>query len=479
MTTGTTPTPDLLGAAQSERTAGILALALQHGDLAERLKSEVPHDLLAPQFDEIAAALYGRPWHDHDSPLTAITAANPDAAPMATELVLADQSKYEKREQFFDRHLFELRRIHTERKKRIAIETAAAECQDCGPDEIAARTAALIATLEDIETTGAANGRGCLMRAGDILTNPPPPRRWIFGGVIADDALWSFCAAGGTGKTRVMLDVAIAWATGRDSWGGLFLPGVKIRTLFVSPESSAHRIHGDLQRMTAELSDDERVAAADGIAYFRPPHRVTDYTDAATLRGITRAARDHAADVIVFDPLNEFAAGDLNSDADMRATIDRMTDAAWRGRENASVGIIHHARTARKSVAGAFGWDRADFGRNSKALYAAVRCQLNASAMDAEGREGIILACGKSNDAPPFSVRGLRLDERTMRYRFDPLFDVDGWQRAVATGKATGMHDAKVRELLESEPGMSTRELARRLDLNPGTVSKIRRGLGV
>lgn len=479
MTTGTPSSADLLISAQSERTAGLLALALQHGDLAQRLQAEVPQDFLAPEYHTITAALYGRTWDAHDSPLTAINTANPDAASVATDLVLADPSIHEKREQFFDRHLSELRRIHVVRQMRGEIETAESDCRGCGPDEIAARAAALVARLEEIEATGAALGRKCLTLAGDILTNPPPPRRWIFGGVIADDSLWAICAAGGTGKTRLMLDIAIAWAIGRDSWGGLFLPGAKLRTLFVSPESSLHRIHDDLQRMTADLSDDERAAVTKGIAYFTPPHRVTDYTAAATLRSITRTAREHAADVIVFDPLNEFSAGDLNNDADMRETIDRMTDAAWRGREHASVGIVHHARTGRKSVAGAFGWDRADFGRNSKALYAAVRCQLNASAMDAEGREGIVLACGKSNDAPPFSARGLRLDEHTLRYRFDPLFDVDGWQRAVASGKATGMHSAKVRELIEAEPGITTREIARRLDLNAGTVSKARRGLGL
>ena len=418
---------DLNEQAHKEHAGALLGLALQSGARWAELKASFGLSDLWPEHAAAVRDVWQRDLPPEAVPLGAVS---PEGMPTAVELV--DRAPMPAAWAY---HAGELRKVLAAREARLAVLGALDRMKGCGPDATATEAAALRDRLAVIDS--GAKTSDALLTVGEILDNPPPPRKWILGGVVAQGSLFSLCGMAGTGKTRILADMAVAWATGAGQWGGLYTCPDPLRVLFISPESSPHRIHADLSAMVADLSEDERAAVGERIAYYRAPGRVCDFTAPGTLAAIRRAVSAHRADVVAFDPLNEFSSGDLNADADMREAIARITGAAWGGNPEAAVCIVHHGRTGGKAAAAAVGWERGSFGRNSKALYAAVRCQLNVAPMDPEGHEGVVLACGKSNDARPFATRGLRLDERTMRYRHDPTFDLGKWQQD-AEGVKTG-----------------------------------------
>ena len=49
---------------------------------------------------------------------------------------------------------------------------------------------------------------------------------------------------------------------------------------------------------------------------------------------------------IVIDPLNDFAAGDLNKDADMKNTLQKLSRLCRRGNPHRAIVVLHHSLIA-------------------------------------------------------------------------------------------------------------------------------------
>ena len=244
-------------------------------------------------------------------------------------------------------------------------------------------------------------------------------------------------AQGGTGKSRLALQIVAAIVTGRECL--LFDTGChQMRWLILQTENSNRRLQQDLARMKTWLGDDwQRFAEQvvfhtvenddDGFVSLDSPDNQL---------AIQHAIESAKPDGIVIDPLNDFAAGDLNKDADMKNTLQTLSRLCRRGNPQRAIVVLHHSLTGKAGAARVTGYDRASFARNSKTLHAWTRGQINLAPVDADNNDRLIVGCGKCSNGREFSTFAIRLNPE-MIYECDPSVDLSAWESAI-TGKSEG-----------------------------------------
>jgi hypothetical protein len=80
------------------------------------------------------------------------------------------------------------------------------------------------------------------------------------------------------------------------------------------------------------------------------------------------------------------------------------------------------------------GWyDRANFARNSKALYGWTRAQINLTPFNEDNNDTLIVASGKCNNAQEFEPFTIELDTDSMTYSRVEA-DIEEWKERVNTG---------------------------------------------
>lgn len=249
-------------------------------------------------------------------------------------------------------------------------------------------------------------------------------------GVIALSQLTTVIGQGGTGKSRVVMQIALSQILGW-SLGGLKTHAQPLKHLLIGTENSIYRQKGDYLKMTKTLSPEQR-ELVDANMFF---HIIREIDDAFINLGSDDIRRKWVdtltlvnPDVIYIDPYGEVHVGDINKDADVRHTLREITKVCRRINQQTAIVIVHHGRTGRANIAQAVGWDKGNFSLGSKALYSGARSQINIAPADPDDPSRIIIGCGKSNDAKPFDPIGLKLNEETMLYGVDPQFDLQTWK---------------------------------------------------
>jgi hypothetical protein len=235
-------------------------------------------------------------------------------------------------------------------------------------------------------------------------------------------------AQGGTGKSRLALQIVAAIVTGRKCLA-FETGGSEMRWLILQTENSNRRLQQDLARIKTWLGDDwprfaEQVVFHtvenddDGFVSLDSPENQV---------AIQRAIESANPDGIVADPLNDFAAGDLNKDADMKTTLQPLSRLCRRGNPQRAIIVLHHSLTGKAGAVRATGYDRSSFARNSKTLHAWTRGQINLAPVDADNNDRLIVACGKCSNGKEFPAFGVRMNSE-MIYECDPTIDVSAWQ---------------------------------------------------
>jgi hypothetical protein len=242
-------------------------------------------------------------------------------------------------------------------------------------------------------------------------------------------------AQGGTGKSRLTLQLIAAIVSGR-KFLAFKTAGSELRWLILQTENSNRRLQQDLAQIKTWLGDDW--PRFDEQVIFHTVENDDDgfvFLDSLDNQAAIQKAIESAhPDCIVIDPLNDFAAGDLNKDADMKATLQTLSRLCRRGDPQRAIIVLHHSLTGKTGAARATGFDRASFGRNSKTLHAWTRGQINLAPVDADNNNRLILACGKCSNGKEFSAFGVLLND-AMIYECDPSIDVSVWQSEM-TGKS-------------------------------------------
>lgn len=266
--------------------------------------------------------------------------------------------------------------------------------------------------------------------------------------------------AGGTGKSRLALQLAASIATGRE-FIGFETRGQGMKWLILQTENSNRRLKQDLGSLKSWTGKDWPAVAEnllihtletdeDGIA------SLADFDNQATIEALIA---EHLPDVIVIDPLGDFGMGDLSKDEDMRNTVRAISRICKKGNPDRAIIILHHSLTGKAGAMKATGYDRASFGRNSKVLQGWTRAQINVTGANPDNNETLVISCGKCSNGKEFAPFAVKLNEG-MIYEVDPRFDLEAWQADIG-GKPKGpiMTPDGVRSLCV--PGMKQAELAK------------------
>jgi len=278
-------------------------------------------------------------------------------------------------------------------------------------------------------------------KPSQFLEYTPPADSVIVGDSILERGKWtSLVGIGGLGKTRWALFLAICQIVGRDCCD-LGVSGRPLRWLILSTENGLRRWKSDLSTMFSTLSNSERAAVESHLRIMALTNDEDGDLNAgnpAAMAALAATLKTQAPDVIVFDPFAELIDGDENKTEDVVGTLRTLRQIVRKSAPTAAVLLIHHARTGAGNIVQAGdNYSAGNFGRGAKALYSAVRAELQLAPGDRDDPSRIVLACGKNSDGPKFTARGIVFDPETFTYSTDPTFDLDAW-RADVTGQRTG-----------------------------------------
>jgi hypothetical protein len=237
----------------------------------------------------------------------------------------------------------------------------------------------------------------------------------------------------GLGKSKLALQFTFACITGRD-WCGLVTHGRRLRWLVLQTENSTARLQEDLAALTtwAGPEFDQSLLHIQIIRNDEDGFLCLD--DKATVARISATIQLVQPDIIIADPLRDFGIGDLNSDADMIATLRELSRLARLGNPDRALVLLHHALTGRAGVAKAFGLERAGFARNSKVLLGWTRAQINVIPGQEDSNEVLVLTCGKNSNGKEFSPVAIQRNSDGI-YEVVDDFDIDSWRQEILSGK--------------------------------------------
>lgn len=267
------------------------------------------------------------------------------------------------------------------------------------------------------------------------------------GGIVEKGEWTSLLGIGGLGKSRLALALCIAQLTGQ-KWCGLTTGGAPATTLFLSTENGIRRWKTDLDCMFKKLTEAQREVVENNLRCLA----ITPEEDADLNLGNSDARKrlqvtleQSQPGFVVLDPFADMVDGDENKAQDVGDTLRTLRQIFHSAAPRAAVLIIHHARTGASNVAQAGdNYSAGNFGRGSKTLYSRVRAEIQLSPGDRDDPNRLVLACGKSNNAPKFATRGIIFDPETFSYSVDPAFDVEDWRNDVSgkrTNKSVSIED--------------------------------------
>ena len=324
----------------------------------------------------------------------------------------------------------------TRRLKSVYSEAAVA--MEADPTKADAIVSGVRHSLDALEREHG-NGNGFTIRKPDeLLAMTFDESDRILGDrLLAKGQSLVIAGAGAIGKSRLLLQLAVATISGRP-FIGLETRQQDLKWLLLQAENSNRRLQSDLAalrewtgtkvwpRVNEQLLIHTLETDSDGFLSLDNPE---------TRRRIADMITEFQPDVICFDSLYNFALGDMNSDQDMRETLTAISRLGKTGNPDRAIVVLHHALTGRAGASRATGFDRASFGRNSKVLHSWARGQINLAPGTAETNDTLVSSCGKcanGKEFPPFAVR---LNPDTMIYECAPDFDLGAWQADIGGQK--------------------------------------------
>jgi len=304
---------------------------------------------------------------------------------------------------------------------------------------------ALEALETQLEQTTRPDPRPYSTRAwGELVAMDLPPVEYFWGSTFAAGQMQAIYGQGGLGKSRVSLNLARNQVLGLP-FAGMDTGTRPLRHLLMGSENSIYRLQYDTQRQSRNLTPGEMEALSRHIRMATleaPDDAFISLADPANVQRWIDTVEAFGPDVLWVDPFGDVRPGDANSDADTRWTITELLRIARKHNAGAGLVILSHARTGAKNILQAVGYDGANFGKDSKALYSCARAVINMAPGDETENPPLLLANSKNNNGPRFDPFAVRLDPETMLYSRDDEFDVQEWisdVQSAANGKRGGI----------------------------------------
>jgi len=247
--------------------------------------------------------------------------------------------------------------------------------------------------------------------------------------IVAAEQPTTIVGPAGAGKSRLVLQAAVDTILNRP-FLSFRTQGTGKRWLFFNAENSNRRLKSDMEWLERYAGRDW--PTVDGSLQIHTLETEDDgylsLSNPTNAIRIENAIRDINPDIVVFDPLQEFRMGDLNTDDAMLSTCHEISRLAKAGNPKRAFIVLHHTLVGRAGAAKAVGYDRGSYGRNSKALLGWTRAQVNLAPGSANDNALLVVSCGKCSNGREFEPFAIRLDPEAMIYRVEPGFDLPGWQ---------------------------------------------------
>ena len=267
---------------------------------------------------------------------------------------------------------------------------------------------------------------------------------------------------GGIGKTRLLLQLLVAFIIGR-LWCGIETHAKRIRCLLIQTENGTARLQIDLEALKKWAGKDWKLVDQSLVIHTleTDSDMLLHLSEAGNVRRLEATIRKVNPAIVSFDPLRDFGIGDLNSDADMSATLREVARIARIGNPDRALVLLHHALTGRAGAAKAFGLERTGFARNSKVLQTWARGFINVIPGSEDDNQTLILTCGKNSNGKEFPPVAVRLNAETMIYEVDSDFDIQSWRQQLISRKTkTGVKPQHLREILARGREYDKKQLA-------------------
>jgi hypothetical protein len=306
--------------------------------------------------------------------------------------------------------------------------------------------------LESIESSDACTQELSVRYPEEILALPLDEETCFLGDrLFAKEQSLVIAGTGGIGKTRLLLQLLVALIVNRP-WCGIETHGHDLTCLLIQTENSNRRLRDDLRFLKEWAGADWPLVQKKLLIHTLENEWdcLLSLADQAAVGRLKTVIRKLNPSIIAVDPLRDLASGDLNSDADMGATLRILGEVIRTGNPQRGLIVLHHALTGRAGVAKAFGLDRTGFARNSKVLQTWSRAMINVVPGSEENNETLVLTCGKNSNGKEFAPVAVRLNPDTMIYEVDEEFDVQSWRRQVCNVSKRRTYSPEiVRDLIE------------------------------
>lgn len=266
---------------------------------------------------------------------------------------------------------------------------------------------------------------------------------YFWGQAFALGSLAVIFGQGGLGKSRLALNLVRNQVLNLP-FAGLPTGDRPLRHLIMGSENSIHRLQHDVQKMSAGLTPDQLDLLDAHIQMATLENPEDPFITLGSPENVARwrvTLETFKPEVLWVDPWGDLLDGEANSDEDTRMTLRTLNRLLREVCTNAACEILAHSRTGARNIAQAVGFDAANFGKGSKALYSAARSVWNMAPGDESEDPPIVLFHSKNNNGPRHRAVAVRLDPETMLYELVEGFDFDKWQETVnarANGKGKG-----------------------------------------
>ena len=276
-----------------------------------------------------------------------------------------------------------------------------------------------------------------LRRPSEILAMEFDPADNLLGDfLLSRGASLAILGQGGVGKSFLVLQLAVHSILTR-LFLGLTTRGRNLKWLILQTENNNRRLQFDLQKLKSYIGADDWERVDQNLVIHTlevDQDHSMGLADPENLLRMEAAISQIQPDVVVIDPLKDFAIGDLNKDVDMAETCRMISSIVKKGNQNRAVVVLHHALTGSNGAAKASGFDRASFSRNSKVLHSWARAVINVAA-GTEDYSKLVVACGKNNNGKEFSTFAVKRDPESLIFSVDPEFDLEAWDTEVGGKK--------------------------------------------
>lgn len=305
----------------------------------------------------------------------------------------------------------------------------------------------------------------------EILAMQFPASDCILGdNLLSKGAPLTILGPPGIGKSRILFQI-VGCNLKREPFFGMPTTGHDLRYLFIQTENSNRRLQKDFQHFKTWLGEEAWLRFDKQVLIHTLENEVDAFLTLSVESNrneLRSKIMDWRPNVVSWDPLNSYGAGDLNTDQAMIETLLRISQVTKSGDHTRATVILHHALTGKAGASKAVGFERGGFGRNSKALQAWTRAAINIAPGAADDPTKLVISCGKNSDGEEFEPFAVQLNKETMIYEFNEDFDMEEWVKEVngSAKSKTKDHTAMAKALCVSP--MDKKQLSTRLELALG-----------